>query len=152
VRLHPGILVALAVLWAGELAADAEAAKAQVLRARQLENLSQAAAAYKEAYAQDPSGAWGGQAMLELGKQEYALGHHESAMILLAQLPEELLEGESRGQLLYWRAQCRLVLKGLLRAQEDFESFIKGYPDHPLADSARLAMAAWTDSCITSPS
>jgi TolA-binding protein len=110
-------------------------------KARRLENLEESAAAYRAAIAAEPAGPAGRQAALELGKQEYALGRPESALALLAGLPEEAFEGEPKAQLLYWRAQSRLVLKGLQKAQDDFESFVKSFPEHPLADSARLAVA-----------
>jgi cell division septation protein DedD len=115
--------------------------KAQYERAKAQEDLALAGEGYRALIAQDPRGPWGNLALLELGKQEYALGHNEAAIIFLGRADEAQLEGENKGQLYYWRAQSRLVLKGFERAQGDFESFIRLFPDHALADSARLAVA-----------
>jgi TolA-binding protein len=119
----------------------AQRAKAAFEKAQGIENLEEAAAAYREAARQDPAGEWGLRAALELGRQEYALGRPEAAMMIFDKISEDGLEGEAKAQLLYWRAQSRLSLKGFQKAQDDFESFLKAYPGHALADSASLAVA-----------
>jgi TolA-binding protein len=117
------------------------ASRAQLERARRIENLDEGVEAYKAAISEDPGGPWSRLATLELGKQEYALGQAEAALTLLAGISEEDLQGDARAQLMFWRAQCRLVLKGMQRAQDDFEGFLRLYPDHSLADAARLGVA-----------
>jgi TolA-binding protein len=128
-----------------DLSAHADSAepesKIQFERGKASENLEEAAEAFKAAIKRDPGGPWAQMARLELGKQEYALGRAESAMVHLEAVPEDGLTGENKAQLLYWRAQCRFVLKGFTKSQEDFESFLRLYPEHALADSASLAVA-----------
>jgi TolA-binding protein len=119
----------------------AGAARAQLERGARLENLEEAAQAYRQAMRDDSEGRFGREAAVELGKLEYAAGHVEAALTTLEGLPEEGLDPQKRGDLVFWRAQARLQLKGVQRAQDEFEGFLKNYPGHPMADEAALAVA-----------
>jgi TolA-binding protein len=109
--------------------------------ARASENLEEAAGLFRKARDLQPQGESGALAALELGKQEYMLGRYESANAAFSPDLEARLQGEAKGQLLFWRAQSRLALKAVSGAQDDFEAFLKLYPGHALADAARLSVA-----------
>ncbi len=115
------------------------AARAHWARGLKLENLEEARLVFRDAVLQDPKGEWGRLAHLELGRLEYALGNPEAALTHLEAVGDSTAMG--RAEVLYWRAQARMTLKGLSRAQDDFEAFLKEFPDHPLADSAQLSVA-----------
>lgn len=125
--------------WLAKYPKGPRAARAHWAKGLKLENLEEARAAFREAVVQDPQGSWGRLARLELGRLEYALGNPEAALTHLEGVGDTLAAG--RPEALFWRAQARMALKGLSRAQDDFEAFLKEFPDHPLADSAQLSVA-----------
>jgi TolA-binding protein len=105
------------------------------------QNLEQARQDYQKVIAKDAASSQGRQAALELGKLDYAQGKIQEAAALLEGVPEEALEVARRPELIFWRAQAHLLLKEVQRAQDEFESLLKNYPEYVQADSASLSVA-----------
>jgi tetratricopeptide (TPR) repeat protein len=118
-----------------------QAARALLERAALQENLLEAGADLRRARGEGPASVWGAKASLELAKLEYAQERTESALMVLEDAETWPHGDDLEPEWLYWRGQCRLVLKGFERAKSDFERLLAGYPKHARAPEARLGLA-----------
>lgn len=130
-------------LSAGEAAEQAAKSGAGQLVQQALaqDDLEKARASFVLARNQDAEGPAGARAGLELGRMDYAMQRFETALLALDQVEESQLEEPQRPELLYYRGQSRLVLKGVARARADLARLVKEWPKHALAASARLGVA-----------
>lgn len=105
------------------------------------DDLDQAAALLRRARSEGAGTEAGAAAALELARLEYAQERYESALAALEEADPWPRSQALEPEWLYWRAQSRLVLKGLQRARDDFQHLAAGWPQHPRAQAALLGQA-----------
>jgi tetratricopeptide (TPR) repeat protein len=105
------------------------------------DNLLEAAGTFRRACGEGPASLWGVKASLALAKLEYFQERPEAALMVLENAETWPRPEELEPDWLFWRGQCRLVLKGFERAKADFERLGASYPHYPQAEEARLGLA-----------
>lgn len=110
-------------------------------KAALLDDLGQASALLRQARSEGQGSAAGSVAALELARLEYAQEREESALAVLEEADSWPRDEALEPDWLYWKAQCRLVLKGFQRARDDFQHLAAGWPKHPRAQAALLGQA-----------
>lgn len=105
------------------------------------DDLLKAAATLRLARGEGAGTEAGSAAALELARLEYALERVESALAGMEDAEGWPRADEIQPEWLYWKAQCRFVLKGFLRARDDFRHLAAGWPKHPRAAVALLGQA-----------
>jgi outer membrane protein assembly factor BamD (BamD/ComL family) len=105
------------------------------------ENLDEAGGYLRRAQGEAPATLWGSRASLELAKLEYDQERIESAYTILEGAETWPRSEDLEPDWLYWRGQCRLVLKGFERAKADFERLIASYPKYSRVTEAHLGLA-----------
>jgi tetratricopeptide (TPR) repeat protein len=118
-----------------------QASRALLERAALQENLLEAGADLRRARSEGVASIWGARASLELAKLEYDQERAESALMALEDAETWPRSEDLEPEWLYWRGQCRLVLKGFERAKADFERLLASYPTHVRLAAARLGLA-----------
>jgi TolA-binding protein len=118
-----------------------QAARALIEEAALQENLLEAGGTLRRARGEAENTPWGSQAALELAKLDYAQERTESALLTLEDAETWPRAEALEPDWLFWRGQCRLLLKGYEQAKADFERLIAGYPKYPQLDAARLGLA-----------
>jgi cell division septation protein DedD len=120
----------------GELAAQALLEQAALE-----ENLLSAAAILRAARGEAAGTALGSRAALGLARLDYAQDRLESALAVLEDADAWPRPEELEPEWIYWKAQCRLVLKGYARAKADFERLAAAYPAYARREAALLGLA-----------
>lgn len=110
-------------------------------KAALLDDLDQASALLRQARSEGQGSPAGSAAALELARLEYAQERVESALAVLEEADGWPRDEAIEPDWLYWKAQCRLVLKGFQRARDDFQHLAAGWPKHPRAQAALLGQA-----------
>lgn len=83
----------------------------------------------------------GARAAYELARLDYAQERAESALAGLEEAEHWPRPASLNPDWLYWKAQCRLVMKGFRRARDDFAQLLSAYPQHPRATAAQMGQA-----------
>jgi tetratricopeptide (TPR) repeat protein len=117
------------------------AARALVEQSALQENLIEAGATLRQARGEGPNTVWGSKASLALAELEYDQERAESALMAMEDADTWPRTDDMEPEWLYWRGQCRLVLKGFERAKADFERLIAVYPKGPRLNAAILGLA-----------
>lgn len=117
------------------------AAQALIEEAALEDDLTKAAAALRLARGEASGTDVGSAAALELARLDYAQERTESALATLDAADDWPKSDELQPEWLYWKAQCRFVLKGFQRARDDFQQLAAGWPKHPRAQAALLGQA-----------
>jgi tetratricopeptide (TPR) repeat protein len=110
-------------------------------QARAEDNLTKAAALLRLARGEGQGSEWGARAAYELARLEYARERPESAQAILEEADAWPKPEDLEADWLFWKAQCRFVLKGFQRARDDFEHLAAAWPRHPRALEAQLGAA-----------
>jgi TolA-binding protein len=117
------------------------ASLALVQEAEREDDLTKAAATLRLARGEGQGTEAGAAAAYELARLDYAQERPESALAGLEEAESWPRPEAQQPDWLYWKAQCRLVLKGYQRARDDFEHLAAGWPKHPRAPAALLGQA-----------
>jgi tetratricopeptide (TPR) repeat protein len=117
------------------------AARALVEQAALQDDLTQASALLRLARGEGQGTEAGSIASYELARLDYAQERAESALADLEEADAWPKPEALQPDWLYWKAQCRLVLKGYQRARDDFERLAAAWPGNARVPLARLGEA-----------
>lgn len=119
----------------------APAARALLEQAAREDDLVKAGSLLRRARSEGAGTEIGSQAALDLARLEYAQDHAEAALLILDDADAWPRPDAQQPEWLYWRAQCRLVLKGYQRARDDFRHVAAAWPGHARAEACLLGEA-----------
>lgn len=105
------------------------------------DDLTKAAATLRLARGEAANTDVGSEAALALARLDYAQERTESALATLDEAEDWPKSDDLQPEWLYWKAQCRFVLKGFQHARDDFQQLAAGWPKHPRAQAALLGQA-----------
>lgn len=118
-----------------------QAARALAEQAAREDDLFKAEALLKQARSEGKGSEAGSAAALAQAHLEYAQDRPAAALQIMEEAEPWPRPEAIQAEWLYWRAQCRLVLKGWQRARDDLRQLAATWPKHPRAEEARLGQA-----------